>query len=144
MSARKSADGTVRATVLAPTVITTAVAGTVGPITVSSGACSYALAQANLTYGSGGTTIDAYVQTSVDGGVTWTDIMNFNFTTASARKFSSVNLMVALTGGTAATDATLASNTVVNGLLGDRFRVKYKSTGTYAGNTTLQVDIVTK
>jgi hypothetical protein len=30
--------------------------------------------QGNLTFGSGGTTIDVWVQTSIDGGYNWTDI----------------------------------------------------------------------
>jgi hypothetical protein len=29
--------------------------------------------QGNLTYGSGGTTIDVWVQTSINGGTSWTD-----------------------------------------------------------------------
>ena len=43
---------------------------------------------ANFNYGSGGTTVHAYVQTSLDGGTTWTDIANSHFTTASAVKYS--------------------------------------------------------
>jgi hypothetical protein len=41
------------------------------------------------------------------------------------------------------TDGALAANTAKDGVLGTQYRVKYSSTGTYAGNTTLNVDIET-
>ena len=44
--------------------------------------------QANSVYGSGGTSVDAYVQTTLDGGATWFDIAELRFTTASAIKAS--------------------------------------------------------
>ena len=145
MSDRQSVAGNQRVTILASTTFTTAVSIVAGPITVIGMApAKYLGVQANFVYGSGGTTVDAYVQTSFDGGVTWTDIMNFNFTTSSARKFSAVVMTTALAAATAATDGSLASNTILSGLLGDQFRVKYKSTGTYAGGTTLQLDAVFK
>lgn len=95
--------------------------------------------QGNFTYGSGGTTADAWVQTSFDGGATWTDIASFHFTTASARKV--VNLSAATPVATQAspTDGALTANTAVDGLLGPLLRVKYASAGTYAG-TTLRID----
>lgn len=96
-------------------------------------------AQAILTYGSGGTSADAYVQTSLDHGVTWIDIMNFHFTTASATKVSVVNLNTALSAAVAPTDGSLTANTILSGVLGDRVRVKYITVGTYAASTTLQV-----
>jgi hypothetical protein len=37
-----------------------------------------------------------------------------------------------------------SANTQVPGLLGDRLRVQYVSTGTYADTTTLAVDAVVK
>lgn len=97
--------------------------------------------QASLTYGSGGTTIDAYVQTSLDGGTTWIDIAEFSFTTASAVKVFNLSRLTPVTAIYTPTDGILAANTAKDGVLGDRFRVKYKSTGTYAG-TTLSIDVV--
>src|SRR5947207_2214902 len=38
--------------------------------------------QGTFTYGSGGTSTDAYIQTSIDGGGTWADVANFHFLTA--------------------------------------------------------------
>jgi len=52
------------------------------------------------TYGSGGTTSDFYVQTSLDGGVSWTDIAHFGFNTAaSTRSILNVLSAVAITTG---------------------------------------------
>jgi hypothetical protein len=81
--------GSLRATLLSATSITTAVSPTAGPV-VTAGIlpAKYVVAQAALVYGSGGTTVDAYVQTSIDGGTTWIDVIACHFTTASAVKVS--------------------------------------------------------
>ena len=97
--------------------------------------------QANFTYGSGGTSADAYVQTSLDGGSTWTDIAEFGFTTSSARKaFNLTN--AAVTSVATPGDGALTANTCVNGFLGSLYRVKYVTVGTYAGGTTLVISAV--
>jgi hypothetical protein len=45
------------------------------------------LLEAEFNAGNGdGLTVDAWVQSSADGGATWFDIANFHFTTASAKK----------------------------------------------------------
>lgn len=95
--------------------------------------------QATFTYGSGGTTADAWVQTSLDGGSTWCDVAHFAFTTASLRSVTSVTSLKSFAQG-AATDGTLAAGTVNDGLFGPLWRVKYTTAGTYAGGTTLRVD----
>jgi len=43
----------------------------------------------------------------------------------------------------APTDASLAANTCKDGLLGNIYRAKYTTTGTYAGNTSVSIDLVT-
>jgi len=96
--------------------------------------------QATFTYGSGGTTTDAYVQTTLDGGLTWMDIANFHFTTSSATAVINLSAATPQTSQKTPADGTLASNTAVDGVLGPRFRVKYKSSGTYAGGTALRID----
>lgn len=133
---------------LPKTTISTAVSATVtipvaGKQTGLAGART-AIAQAKFLYGSGGTTVDAYIQTSLDRGVTWVDIMNFNFTTAAATKISKVDSATALTAVTVPSDGALTSNTIKDGLLGDQFRLKWVTTGTYAGATSLQVDLIIK
>lgn len=97
--------------------------------------------QGNFVYGSGGTTVDAYVQTSIDGGATWCDIANFHFTTSSARKLFNLNSQTVQTTQVTPTDGSITSNTAQDGILGPLYRVKYQSTGTYAGSTTLQIDV---
>jgi len=98
--------------------------------------------QSSLTYGSGGTTLKVYMQTSLDNGANWIDIAVHAFTTASSRKVSSVSRFAARAEAVA-TDGTLADDTELDGVIGDRIRVKYISTGTYAGSTTLSVHVVT-
>ena len=110
--------------------------------------------QANFTYGSGGTSVDAYIQTSLDGKTTATDIANFHFTTSSQRygcnisslqpngtPLSSSTAPDKQTPNQALTDGSMANNTAADGILGPYVRVKYQSSGTYAGGTTLQVDV---
>jgi hypothetical protein len=101
--------------------------------------CSYLACLADFAYGSGGTTVKAWVQTSLDGGASWCDIMNFAFLLAAARKVSAVTVDIALGPAVTPTDGALADNTIVNGLLGDQVRVRWTSTGTYAGATSLKV-----
>ncbi|HLY04266.1 MAG TPA: hypothetical protein VKR31_00815 [Rhizomicrobium sp.] len=96
--------------------------------------------QANFTYGSGGTSVDAYVQTSIDGGTTWCDVANFHFTTASARSVYAI-IGDNASGAFTPTDGSIAANTYIAGLFGSLWRVKYTSSGTYAGGTALSVDM---
>lgn len=129
---------------LAPLTIGAAVAATATtPITGLVG-ITYLVVLAKFLYGAGGTTVDAYLQTSLDGGLSWVDIMNFNFTTAAASKMSAVVNTTALAAVAVPGDGALASNTIVSGLLGDRLRLKYVSTGTYTGATSLAVYGVAK
>lgn len=96
--------------------------------------------QANFTYGSGGTSADAYVQTSLDGGTTWVDAAEFHFTTSSARVLYNLNSSTPVTTQYAATDGTLSANTAKDGIFGSMWRVKYTTVGTYAASTNLRID----
>lgn len=98
--------------------------------------------QVNFTYGSGGTTVDVTLQTSFDGGSTWTDFYHATqFTTASGRR-GAVLPGVTATSSSADLDltATQAAGHSVDGLLGDQVRARVVSTGTYAAST-LQIDV---
>jgi hypothetical protein len=97
-------------------------------------------AQANFTYGSGGTTVDAYLQSSVDGGATWFDIAEFHFTTASALVAFNLSSLTPQTTQVTLKNGTLAANTAQDGLLGPQFQVLVASTGTYVGST-LRIDV---
>jgi len=96
--------------------------------------------QGNFTFGSGGTSADAYVQTSIDGGLTWTDVANFHFTTASARFIYNLSSATSFVTEYVPTDGTLGGNTAKDGVFGNQWRVKFTTVGTYAGSTTLRVD----
>lgn len=122
--------------------ITTAVTGvTTGTAVLPvPGPVDQIVIQATLTYGSGGTTAKAYLQTSIDNGATWVDVASLAFATATATKISVVNTAaVPATQALTASDGALTDNTVNNGVIGDQLRVKYTTTGTYAGGTTLAV-----
>jgi hypothetical protein len=100
-----------------------------------------ALIQGNFTYGSGGTSADAWVQTSLDGGTTWIDVANFHFTTSSQRFVYNLSSSTAVSVQYPPTDGTLTANTSKDGIIGNLWRVKYTTIGVYA-TTTLRVDMI--
>lgn len=95
--------------------------------------------QCALTYGSGGTTIDAYVQTSLDGGQTWIDVVHCGFTTASSKVVYNLSATTPNTTAVVPTDGTLAGAVAKDGIIGSQWRVKYITVGTYVA-TTLDID----
>ena len=100
-------------------------------------------AQCAFTYGSGGTSVDVKIQTSIDGGANWVDIWHATqFTTASGRRAVALPMTTA-TSSTADIDATaaLTAGHSQDGYLGDQIRATYTSVGTYAGGTTVAVDV---
>ena len=113
-----------RFVLLAPTIITAAAAGVVTlPITKLAG-MTYLLVQSVFVYGSGGTTFKVWVQTSMDGGTKWADIMNFPFLTASSTQLAYVSLFSnTIAAPLVPTDGTSADNTIQNGVLGTWLRL---------------------
>ena len=101
------------------------------------------LVQASFIYGSGGTTADFWLQTTADGGATWIDISQFRFLTTTARVLYSIIANQSIVAPYAATDGTLAANTSINGILGYKYRVKFTTTGTYAG-TSISIDLTSQ
>lgn len=95
--------------------------------------------QARLAYGSGGTQIKLYIQTSLDQGTTAIDIACIVFGTASEVEIANVSGLTPKTTLAAPGDGSLADDSVLDGVLGDRLRAKIVSTGTYAGSTVLSV-----
>lgn len=100
-------------------------------------------AQFTFDYGSGGTSVTAWLQTSLDGGVTWIDIACAKFTTADAVKVFAVNAGGSLAAAFVPTDGALADDTVQDGLIGSLLRVKATVVGTYA-DSTLSVNVETR
>lgn len=95
------------------------------------------LVQLRLAYGSGGTSVKAYLQTTMDDGTTPIDIACVVFGTASEVALLNLSALTAKITQVTPTDATLTDDTAVDGILGDRFRLKVVSVGTYAGSTSL-------
>jgi hypothetical protein len=125
------------------TPVTVAQTNVLGVVLQTRGAVSSLALFAQFNFGSGGTSADAYVQTSMDGGLSWFDIANFHFLVASGKAlFTLFAGTPKTTQLTAFTDGALASNTALDGALGNQFRVKYTTVGTYAGGTSLRVDAV--
>jgi hypothetical protein len=122
---------------VAPATVTPAAATyTTTPVTNLAG-MMYVVMETIFTRASGGTTLDAYLQTSFDGGTTWVDIMNHSYATTSLSKMSSVSCFPFFAASAyvplAPGDGALSANTSVQGLLGDRLRLKYVVVGTYTG-----------
>src|SRR3990172_876648 len=88
-----------------------------------------------LAYGSGGTSLKAYIQTSLDQGTTWIDIACIVFGTAAEHKTLNLSGLTPKTTQYEPTDGALADDTAVDGILGDRLRLKAVVTGTYGGST---------
>lgn len=121
--------------------ITAAVsAGTPGGLLQLMAAPRNLTVQANFTPGTGGTSVTAYLQTSLDGGTTWADIACFAFTTAAARKALNFSSQTPVTSQVTLTNGSMTANTAQDGLLGAKFQVIYGSVGTYAG-ASLTIDV---
>jgi hypothetical protein len=84
---------------------------------------------------SGGSTISAWVQTTLDGGTTWLDVALFTFTTSAAKKWC---VLQNTATKAIASYSAIAAEGVNDGLLGDRLRAVLTTTGTYA-NTTISI-----
>jgi len=127
------------------TALTAAVTDEVEPRSIYDGNLDYPIRALTVefifTYGADGTTCKSWLQTSLDGGTTWIDIANAAFTTSTASKVYNLSGLTAKTTAATPTDGSLADNTAVDGLLGDLFRVKTTTTGTYSGSTTLVVAV---
>lgn len=125
--------------------ITTAVTGTASAAVASNvGNVTGATFQVVFTYGSGGTTLKVWIQTSLDNGVTWCDVACVTATTSSKTVICTLSSRTPVTTLYAPLDGTLADDTCKDGILGPLFRTKRTTTGTYAGSTTLTVMALVK
>ena len=126
--------------------ITTALSTTVGSKQLDIGRNVIALAiQCNFTYvASAATSAKAYVQTSFDGGTTWTAIACCAHNTASANRVVNLSGATPVTTMYTLTDATLADSTVKDGCIGNLLRVKYVTVGTYGAGTSMKIYVTPK
>jgi hypothetical protein len=104
-------------------------------------AASVIACQATFARGGGGTTTDVFLQTSLDNGSTWVDIAQFALATTTVTKISALRPYIAMAANVTPTDGALSDNTILDGLIGDRLRVKTVVVGTYSGTSTLAVNI---
>ena len=93
---------------------------------------------AEIVRDTGGTTCRVDVSTSFDDGDSWTEIMQFHFTTASDRKLCSIRRATAVAAAVDP-DAALADDAILDGLLGGRIKAVLNTTGTYAGTSHITV-----
>ena len=109
--------------------------------------------QANFTIGSASAipatstavqapSVSAWVQTTLDDGLTWSDAANFTFGATSERVLETVHPLESVSTPMTLTDGTLAANSSTETVLGPSWRVKYVVTGSYPTGTTLRIDIV--
>lgn len=80
--------------------------------------------QAAFKFGSGNGQggVKAYVQTSLDQGQSWIDIACFTFAQASATKVVNLSGLTPLTAPLTPSQAALADNTCVDGIIGGALR----------------------
>ena len=96
---------------------------------------NYIAASVEFNRTSGGATCDVRLQTSLNKGRTWRDIMHFGFTTTSGTKDKAIYAK-SQTSDLTPSDGSLGSNQVVE-ILGDRYRWKLTTTGTYVATLDL-------
>lgn len=97
----------------------------------------------NFSYGSsGGTSIKVMVETSDNGGTTWTEVWRCALTTASAER--KVNLSGLTPVTTPYTPAALSDDTVKDGIFGNLWRARILTVGTYVGNANLTVKLTAR
>jgi hypothetical protein len=93
--------------------------------------------QANLNYGSGGTSVKVLWETSLDQGTTWLEVCRMAFGVASEENVVNLSGLTAKT--TIITPAALSDDACQDGIFGDRWRARILTVGTYAGNTSLSL-----
>lgn len=108
----------------------TAAAGSPQTATVNLDGMTATTLDFDFSYGSGGSTCSAVVQTSLNGGTKWRDIARKDFATTS--ETWNCNLEGLLSKGMTQY-VPLASTGVYDGVLGNQLRCVVISTGTYVG-----------
>lgn len=92
---------------------------------------------ATFNYGAGGTSAVVHIETSANQGQSWIEVARFDFATASAEKAANLSGLTPV--GVYDATTALSANAVKDGLLGDRWRARLVTVGTYSGSTSLSV-----
>jgi hypothetical protein len=99
-----------------------------------------ATVEAKLSWGSGGTTAKAYIQTTLDDGQTWIDIACIAFGAASETVLLNFSKLTPKLTQLTPSDGSMADDTAIDGILGSALRAKITTTGTYS-NTAFSVKV---
>lgn len=94
-----------------------------------------------LAYGSGGTSVACYLQQGFDAS-TYMDTACILFGTASETAVLNFSGLTPKLSQITPSDGAMTSDTNLDGVMGDRCRLKVVVTGTYAGSTLLKGRIV--
>jgi hypothetical protein len=94
--------------------------------------------------GGSGATLDVWFQYSADDGMTWQDYANVHVAQTTNTYLIPVNVLTgAPTSIPTVSDGALAANTIVQGPIGDKLRIKYSTAmGTSTGNWTFQAFVL--
>lgn len=102
----------------------------------------YIAVQGFLDFGSaGGTTITAYLQTTLDDGLVWQDVCAVQVLAADVTKLVSANKYLASTPRLTASDGALAVDTCAQGFFATKWRVKIVIAGTYAADSVYRLHV---
>lgn len=97
-------------------------------------------AQSKFAWGSGGTSLTVYIQTRLNGS-TPIDIACITYGTANENTVLNFSALTPKISQVTPTDGAMSSDSAVDGIIGDAFRVKYVVVGTYAGSSELSVRV---
>ncbi|KAF2991152.1 hypothetical protein OGR47_02710 [Methylocystis sp. MJC1] len=95
--------------------------------------------QAQFLYGSGGSSVTAYLQTSIDQGNSWIDIAAVQFTTVGGAEMLNLSGLTPKTTPIIPTNQALTPGQTVDGILGDRFRAVVVVAGAYGSSSLLNI-----
>jgi hypothetical protein len=100
-----------------------------------------AVIEASLTaIGTLGTSVNAYIKSSLDQGATYFDVACLSFGGTSQRLRIPIGPPAGAAGtATVPTSNSLTANTSINGLLGPDIQLAVSSTGTFGAGSTLSV-----
>lgn len=133
-----------RKVVLLPSTVITTATSYLGTAVVGLAGMRHLVVQTIFFRGGGGTTAKVFIQSTVDGGTTWFDVMQMAFTTSSATKVGTVGILSAGVNPAAVGSLALADDTIADGFLGDQLKVTVVTVGTYTTLSTVAVTAFAK